>query len=110
MPKTYDKTIGSFTKCQHKIGAILSKVDIYTKRKYRLGTDYGLIILRMQKGGPIMKAGAQRRDVIINVNGKRVDTRESFTFALNEAYENNKTVTMAVKRKNENKFLTVNLK
>ncbi len=110
VPKVYDKKVGSFTKCQQKLGAFLNKVDTFAKRKYRLGTDYGLIILRMQKGGPIMKAGAQRRDVIININGKRVDSRESFTFALNEAYEKNNSVTMVVKRKNEVKFLTVELK
>ena len=110
VPKSYDKKVGSFTKCQQKLGAFLNKVDTFAKRKYRLGTDHGLIILRMQKGGPIMKAGAQRRDVIININGKRVDSRESFTFALNEAYGKSKSVTMAVKRKNETKFLTVELK
>lgn len=110
VPKVYDKKVGSFTKCQQKLGAFLNKVDTFAKRKYRLGTDYGLIILRMQKGGSIMKAGAQRRDVIMNIAGKRVDSRESFTFALNEAYEKSKTVTMVVKRKNEVKFLTVELK
>ncbi len=109
VPKGYDKKIGSFAKCQQKLGAFLNKVDTFAKRKYRLGTDYGLIILRMQKGGPIMKAGAMRRDVIVNVGGKRVDSRESFTFALNEAYKTSTTVNMVVKRKNEVKFLTVEL-
>ena len=110
IPKSYNKKIGSFAKCQQKIGAFLNKVDTFVKRKYRLGSDYGFIIMRMQKGGAIMKAGAQRRDVIIDVGGKRVDSREAFTFAMNAAYENNNSITMVVKRKNDVKFLTVNLK
>lgn len=110
VPSNYNKTIGSFTDCLNKIRAWTQKVDKYNKRRYRLNTDYGMIITRVNRVSPLMKAGLQRRDVILSINGMRVDSNTTFTYALNKACENeNKTIPMTIKRGKKLKKVTITL-
>lgn len=109
VPSDYKKSLGSFNDCLNKIRAWTVKVDKYNKRRYRLNSDYGMIITRINRVSPLMKAGLQRRDVILSVGGVRVDSNTTFTYALNKAYENSKTVSMTIKRGKKLKRVTINL-
>jgi len=109
VPENYKKTIGSYSECSSKIRAFTEKVNKYNKRRFRLNSDYGMIITRVNRVSPFMKAGLQRRDVIISIGGKRVDSNTTFTYALNKAYGNGKSFPMTVMRGKKLKKVIVNL-
>ena len=109
VPDDYKKTIGSYSECSSKIRAFTEKVNKYNKRRFRLNSDYGMIITRVNRVSPLMKAGLQRRDVIISIGGKRVDSNTTFTYALNKACENGAPVSMTVMRGKKLKKVIVNL-
>ena len=109
VPDDYKKTIGSYSECSSKIRAFTEKVNKYNKRRFRLNSDYGMIITRVNRVSPLMKAGLQRRDVIISIGGKRVDSNTTFTYALNKACEEGKSVSMTVMRGKKLKKVIVNL-
>jgi len=109
VPKDYKKSIGSYSECSSKIRAWTEKVNKYNKRRFRLNCDYGMIITRVNRVSPLMKAGLQRRDVIISIDGKRVDSNTTFTYALNKAYENGKSIPMTIMRGKKIKKVIVNL-
>ncbi len=69
-----------------------------------------MIVTRVGKAGPAMKAGLQRNDVILNVGGKRVDSTVTFTYAINEAYGKSKAIPVTVTRKNAVKKFVIELK
>ena len=52
---------------------------------------------------------AQVGDVIINIAAKQVWSAESFAYALNTAYQKNKTIYIVVRRRHEAKYLKVKL-
>jgi hypothetical protein len=109
VPDDYKKTVGSYSECSSKIRAFTEKVNKYNKRRFRLSSDYGMIITRVNRVSPLMKAGLQRRDVIISIGGKRVDSNTTFTYALNKACEESKSVSMTVMRGKKVKKVIVNL-
>jgi len=109
VPDDYKKTLGSYSECSSKIRAWTEKVNKYNKRRFRLNSDYGMIITRVNRVSPLMKAGLQRRDVIISVGGIRVDSNTTFTYAMNKACENDKSFPMTVMRGKKLKKVTVNL-
>jgi len=109
VPDDYKKTVGSYSECSSKIRAFTEKVNKYNKRRFRLNSDYGMIITRVNRVSPLMKAGLQRRDVIISIGGKRVDSNTTFTYALNKACEESKSVSMTVMRGKKVKKVIVNL-
>ena len=110
VPKTYEKELGSYAECSVKLGVFLIKVDKYVQRRNRLDTDYGLMIYRTQKLSPGEKGGLTGRDVIVEIDGKKITDTANFTYAMNEAYRNNKyAIPVTVKRKNELKQITINM-
>ena len=109
VPDDYKKSLGSYSECSSKIRAWTEKVNKYNKRRFRLNSDYGMIITRVNRVSPLMKAGLQRRDVIISIGGMRVDSNTTFTFAMNKACEDSKSFPMTVMRGKKLKKVTVNL-
>jgi len=109
VPDNYEKPIGSFTECLAKIRAWPQKLDKYNKRRFRLNCDHGMIITRINRVSPLAKAGLQRRDVIVSIGGLKVDSNNTFTYAMNKAYKDGKAVTMTIMRGKETKKVTVNL-
>jgi len=109
VPDDYKKTVGSYTECISKIRAWTEKVNKYNKRRFRLNSDYGMIITRLNRVSPLLKAGLQRRDVIISIGGMKVDSNATFTYAMNKACEYGKTFPMTVMRGKNVKKVTVNL-
>ena len=109
VPDDYKKTLGSYSECSSKIRAWTEKVNKYNKRRFRLNSDYGMIITRVNRVSPLMKAGLQRRDVIISIGGMRVDSNTTFTYAMNKACEDSKSFPMTVMRGKKLKKVTVNL-
>ena len=109
VPDDYKKTLGSYSECSSKIRAWTEKVNKYNKRRFRLNSDYGMIITRINRVSPFMKAGLQRRDVIISIGGVRVDSNTTFTYAINKACEDSKSFPMTVMRGKKIKKVTVNL-
>jgi hypothetical protein len=110
VPKTYEKELGSYAECSVKLGVFLIKVDSYVQRRNRLDTDYGMMVYRTQKLSPAVKGGIKPRDVIVEIDGKKIDSTSTFTYAMNEAYNNNKSaISMTVKRQKELQQITVNM-
>ncbi|MCK5852793.1 PDZ domain-containing protein [bacterium] len=109
VPDDYKKTVGSYTECISKIRAWTEKVNKYNKRRFRLNSDYGMIITRLNKVSPLLKAGLQRRDVIISIGGLKVDSNATFTYAMNKACEYGKTFPVTVMRGKNVKKVTINL-
>lgn len=91
VPPAYERPLGNYAEVQMKIGAIVLNVDEYVQRRYRLGSNFGMMIYKIQKTGPSDKAGLQSRDIIVAVGNKRVDSKDTFTYALNEAYRTDRT-------------------
>jgi len=105
-----DKLGGSYGENSVKLGVFLIKVDADVQRRYRLDTDYGMLVYRVRKLSPAANAGLSAQDVIIDINGKKVDNPKTFTFAINEACKSNKKdISMTVKRMNEIKEVSVNM-
>jgi hypothetical protein len=87
VPELYEKPLGSYAEAQMKTGLIVLPIDQYVQRRYRLEADHGLLVYNLQKLGVAEKGGLQKRDIIISVANKRVNSRESFTYVLNDAYK-----------------------
>jgi hypothetical protein len=110
VPKTYEKELGSYAECSVKLGVFLIKVDTYVQRRNRLDTDYGMMVYRTQKLSPAVKGGIKPRDVIVEIDGKKIDSTSTFTYAMNEAYKSNKSaISMTVKRQKGLQQITVNM-
>lgn len=110
VPQKYNKELGSYAECSVKLGVFLIKVDTYVQRRNRLDTDYGMMVYRTQKLSPAVKGGIKPRDVIVEIDGKKIDSTSTFTYAMNEAYKNNKSaISMTVKRQKELTQVTVNM-
>ncbi|MCX7002059.1 MAG: PDZ domain-containing protein [bacterium] len=86
IPETYEKPLGGYAEAQMKTGLIVLPIDQYVQRRYRLEADHGLLVYNLQKLGIAEKGGLQKRDIITSVANKRVDSREMFTYVLNNAY------------------------
>ncbi|MCX7848016.1 MAG: PDZ domain-containing protein [bacterium] len=91
IPPAYDRPLGSYADVQMKVGAIVLNVDEFVQRRYRLASNFGMMIYKIQKTGPFDKAGFQSRDIIVAIGNKRVDSKEAFTYALNQAYSEDRT-------------------
>jgi len=105
-----DKLGGSYGESSVKLGVFLIKVEAAVQRRYRLDTDYGMLVYRVKKLSPASKAGIMARDVIIGIGGKKVDNPKTFTFAINEAYKSDKNaISITVKRRKELKELMVEM-
>ncbi len=111
VPSTYDRPLGSYSDVQTKMGAIVLNVDQYVQRRYRLNTDFGMMVYKLQKTGASDKAGVLNRDIIVAVGDKRVDSKEAFTYALNQAYTESRTeIPVTVMRNDKLVKLTLQLK
>jgi len=109
IPETYEKPLGGYAEAQMKTGVIVLPIDQYVQRRYRLETDHGLLVYNLQKLGIAEKGGLLKRDIITSVANKRVDSRESFTFVLNDAYKAEmETIPVTVLRGGQE--MTINLK
>jgi len=110
VPATYERPVGGYADVQTKMGAIVLNVDEYVQRRYRLSTGFGMMVYKLQKTGPSDKAGIQSRDIIVAIGGKRIDSKEAFTYALNQAYSENRTaIPITVMRNDKPVQLTLQL-
>jgi hypothetical protein len=109
IPADYDKPLGGYADCQLKTGMILLDVNQYIKRRYRLSADKGMLVYKIQKLGVAEKTGIQRHDIIVSVGGQPVDNKEMFTYALNQAYQNGRTISITVLRNKQRENLTLQL-
>jgi hypothetical protein len=109
VPANYDKPLGGYADCQLKTGMILLDVNQYIKRRYRLSADKGMLVYKIQKLGVAEKTGIQRHDIIVSVGGQPVDNKEMFTYALNQAYQNGRTIAITVLRNKQRENLTLQL-
>jgi len=110
VPADYDKPLGSFSDCQLKLGVFLVPIDEYVQRRYRLSANHGMLIVRINKVGPATKAGILRGDIITGVGGKSVDSRETFTYLLNEMAKQSDVVQVQVVRGGQPQTLNVDMK
>ncbi len=109
IPATYEKPLGGYAEAQMKTGLIVLPIDQYVQRRYRLEADHGLLVYNLQKLGVAEKGGLLKRDIITSVANKRVDSRELFTYVLNDAYKSEMaSIPVTVLRGGQE--LTINLK
>jgi serine protease Do len=66
------------------LGVGLYTVDQTAIRQLRLSVDSGALVLQIGDGSPAAKAGLQKYDVIVSINGQKVTDVASFTHALNQ--------------------------
>ena len=104
--KNYNNPIGSFIRCEKKVKANL---NIFKSASMKELEKSGVYIASMEKDSPLVKAGAQVGDFIINIAGKQVWSSESFAYALNTVYQKNKTIYIVVKKRRGVKYLKVKL-
>ena len=111
VPPNYDQPLGSFSESQIKAGIIVLNVDEYVQRRYRLNTDKGMLVYKLQKLGAGDKAGLLGRDVITSIDGVSVVDKETFNYGLNKGYiENPGAIPVTVNRNNEVKSFTLQMK
>lgn len=111
IPPTYDKPLGGYAEAQLKTGVIILPIDQYVQRRYRLPSEYGLLVYNLQKLGTAEKAGLQKRDIILSIGDKRVDSRDAFTYLLNDAFKADKeSVPITVLRGDQRLNLTLSFK
>lgn len=110
VPPAYDRPLGTYADVQMKIGAIVLNVDEYVQRRYRLSVNFGMLVYKLQKTGPSDKAGIQSRDIIVAVGDKRIDSKEAFTYAMNQAYAQSRVaIPITVMRNDKPVQLTLQL-
>lgn len=109
VPADYDTPLGSYTEAQMKSGIISVQVNEYVRRRYRLATDHGMLIYRIQRLGAAEKSTLQRHDVITHIDGNPIHDTESFTYAINTAYANNTQIPLTVVRGRDTLSLTLEL-
>jgi serine protease Do len=65
------------------LGLGLYTVDQVAVRQLRLAVDSGALVIQIGDGSPAAKAGLQKYDVIVSIDGQKVTDVPSFTYALN---------------------------
>lgn len=58
------------------MGIYLDTVDAQTSAYYRLPVDYGAIIMDVVKNGPAETAGLKKGDIIISLDGEKIETAD----------------------------------
>jgi serine protease Do len=91
------------------IGAELATVDATAVRWYRLGVSQGVLITKLETGGPAQAAGLKAGDVITQLEGKDVASQEEFSLAL-QAYKVGQQVKLTYFRGTAKQTATVTLK
>ena len=109
VPAEYEQKLGSFADCQMKLGAFLLPVDEFVQRRYALQVSQGMLVVRINKVGSALKSGIARGDVIVGIGGRKVDTRESFTYLLNDAAKQSPTISIQVNRNAQVQTITAEM-
>ncbi len=65
------------------LGVGLYTVDQVAVRQLRLSVNSGVVIIQIGDGSPAAKAGLQKSDVIVSIDGQKVTDVPSFTHILN---------------------------
>ena len=73
-----------------------------------LPVDYGQYLLEVEPGGPAAEAGVEAGDIVVAIDGRRIDARNPFTEAL-FAHEPGETVEATVQRGDEQLAVQVTL-
>jgi len=86
------------------LGVRYALIDSQIKDKYKLSVDYGAYILKGQNGEAAVttgsaadKAGLKEKDIILEVNGKKVDASNTLSSQLN-AFNPGDTITLKILR------------
>ena len=111
VPEEYEKSLGSTSQCMMNSGMYVIKVDaIMQKRNKNLKASYGMLITNTQKLGPGELAGLQANDVLLEIGGLKVDSVATYTYAMNKAYGEGKTISVKYMRGSEIEEANVTLK
>lgn len=109
---TYEK-YGRIVRPYLGIRYVVVTPELASARK--LGTDYGALISAGQNGesgvvagSPASKAGLTASDIILEVNGKRIDQEHSLAAALSK-FSPGDTVSLTIFRQGAKKFISVKL-
>ncbi|HEU5433825.1 MAG TPA: trypsin-like peptidase domain-containing protein [Thermomicrobiales bacterium] len=90
------------------IGAQVLELTPDVASQYNLSVDYGAYIARVEQGGPAQMAGIQKGDVITAIDGKKIDSQDSFTELL-FAHKPGDQVDVTLQRAGKEQHVTVTL-
>ncbi|HEX5500343.1 MAG TPA: PDZ domain-containing protein, partial [Thermomicrobiales bacterium] len=90
------------------IGAQILELSPDVASQYNLSVDYGAYVARVEQGGPAQMAGLQNGDVITAIDGKKIDSQNSFTELL-FAHKPGDQVDVTVQRNGSEQHITVTL-
>ena len=88
------------------IGVLVQEVTPQIARSLGMEKATGIIVVRVEPGGPADEAGMHRGDVILEVNRKPVENVKDFSRALKEA-KDQASILILIRRGEGNIYLTV---
>jgi len=68
------------------IGIFTQKIDPNLKEAFDLDRAEGVVVVDVMKDSPAEKAGLQRKDIVISINGKKVDSPEVLSEYVQETH------------------------
>jgi 2-alkenal reductase len=90
------------------IGIQSGPINEQVATQYNLPVDYGVYVVSVVSGSPADQAGIQQGDIILEINGTKIDANHSLTELLYK-YEPGDTVTLKIQRGNNTQDIKLTL-
>ncbi len=84
---TLNQYVGAVLDVDGSLGAQVTPADDALRAQLGLSKDQGLVVTSVQDGGPADKAGLQKHDVLLTLNGKLVANTDALRQQLQDAGE-----------------------
>lgn len=89
------------------IGIFTQKVDPSLKEAFDLDRADGVVIVDVMKDSPAEKAGLHRKDIVISIDGKQVDSPDVLSKYVQETHSGDTTIIVVLHNGKEDKYPVV---
>ncbi|MDD4050506.1 MAG: PDZ domain-containing protein [candidate division Zixibacteria bacterium] len=86
------------------IGVFTQKIDPNLKEAFDLDRADGVVVVDIMKDSPAEKAGLHRKDIVISVNGKKVDSPDVLSEYVQETHPGDTTIIVVLHNGKEDKY------
>ncbi len=89
------------------IGIFTQKIDPNLKEAFDLDRADGVVVVDVMKDSPAEKAGLHRKDIVISINGKKVDSPDVLSEYVQETHPGDTTVVVVLHNGKEDTYSVV---